>query len=352
MHVPVGRKNSLASPGPGPSLGLASPVWGFGLGLAILKPKPPQAGPKPGLPGRAGPWTSLRFTGGLLHIFVACGTRDFGRNIEQLITLHLREVIPGSLVYYFTVKRLKHAIADSGLQDLVSTLTSTNPKLAEVWDQFSRLAQKRVELLDAFCSTSVLLRTCDNTVCGQIRDKFSFRRCAGCQVFHYCSQACQIQDWKHGGHRGVCGSHRYLGLTARMSFKVGARERAFLRALLDRDYQEHRAYICALQVQFMVKHLCCVFFTSFDYQAGHVEIAVQAVDDLGVVRDVLDSAGAESQREIFFRFWVVPLRTNSPNITRGLRALAAEISEKNEALNVAEEVAALIRREIDVVEIH
>ncbi|KAJ7176219.1 hypothetical protein C8R43DRAFT_943016 [Mycena crocata] len=52
-------KNPPASLGPGPSLGLASPVWGFRLGLAILKPKPPQAEPKPGLPGRAGPWTSL-----------------------------------------------------------------------------------------------------------------------------------------------------------------------------------------------------------------------------------------------------------------------------------------------------
>ncbi|KAJ7110256.1 hypothetical protein C8R43DRAFT_962317 [Mycena crocata] len=60
-------KKFWASPGPGPSLGLASPGWGFGLGLETLKPKPHQAGPKPGLPGRAGPWTSLLPTDNYLH---------------------------------------------------------------------------------------------------------------------------------------------------------------------------------------------------------------------------------------------------------------------------------------------
>ncbi|KAJ7098455.1 hypothetical protein C8R43DRAFT_964243 [Mycena crocata] len=85
IHCYNGTKKPVASHGPSPSLGLASLVPGFGLGLSILKPKPPQAEPKPGLPGRGGPWTSLsrRAT----QILVAHGS-----NFQQLLVSQHQKV--------------------------------------------------------------------------------------------------------------------------------------------------------------------------------------------------------------------------------------------------------------------
>ena len=52
MCTLVGEISSL---GPGPILGPEARAQGLGPGLGYLKPKPGQAGLKPGLPGRAGP---------------------------------------------------------------------------------------------------------------------------------------------------------------------------------------------------------------------------------------------------------------------------------------------------------
>ncbi|KAJ7080563.1 hypothetical protein C8R43DRAFT_1143085 [Mycena crocata] len=102
-------KNSWASPGPGPSLGLASPGWGFGLGLEILKPKPHQAGPKPRLPGRAGPWTSLPGATVLPSLFFSllsqlhsrCNPIHLSRRKRDLKRDHAQRVFLTSLPSFF-----------------------------------------------------------------------------------------------------------------------------------------------------------------------------------------------------------------------------------------------------------
>ncbi|KAJ6475380.1 hypothetical protein C8R45DRAFT_935008 [Mycena sanguinolenta] len=55
----VQLKSAIESPGLSLSLGLEALSEGLGLGFRFLKPKPAQAGPKPGLPGQAGPLDSL-----------------------------------------------------------------------------------------------------------------------------------------------------------------------------------------------------------------------------------------------------------------------------------------------------
>ena len=53
---------TTSGPGLSLSLGLEALSESLGLGLRFLKPKPAQAGPKPGLPGQAGPLDSLALT--------------------------------------------------------------------------------------------------------------------------------------------------------------------------------------------------------------------------------------------------------------------------------------------------
>lgn len=36
-------------------------------------------------------------------------------------------------------------------------------------------------------------------------------KCANCQVAGYCNKACQIADWKHGGHKVACVSYARVG---------------------------------------------------------------------------------------------------------------------------------------------
>jgi hypothetical protein len=32
-----------------------------------------------------------------------------------------------------------------------------------------------------------------------------FKKCGACKNRYYCGKKCQIQDWKQGGHKGLCG---------------------------------------------------------------------------------------------------------------------------------------------------
>ncbi|KAJ6496337.1 hypothetical protein C8R45DRAFT_1132464 [Mycena sanguinolenta] len=81
----VQLKSAIESPGLSLSLGLEALSEGLGLGLRFLKPKPAQAGPKPGLPGQAGPLDSL--TASLSSLFwTRMDVRDVSENHSS--TLH------------------------------------------------------------------------------------------------------------------------------------------------------------------------------------------------------------------------------------------------------------------------
>eukprot|EP01045_Picozoa_sp_COSAG04_P026136 COSAG04_NODE_3568_length_2701_cov_1.525365_1_plen_277_part_10 len=41
-------------------------------------------------------------------------------------------------------------------------------------------------------------------VCSAAIKRDTDSRCAGCQAIYYCGRACQVQDWKHGGHKLAC----------------------------------------------------------------------------------------------------------------------------------------------------
>ncbi|KAJ6565856.1 hypothetical protein DFH09DRAFT_1472597 [Mycena vulgaris] len=238
-------------------------------------------------------------------------------------------------------------------------------------------ATPRLEQIEEIDGNSSSMRACDNSQCGDIRDKSELERCSGCLAFYYCSQTCQIHDWRLGGHRRSCRRYGYLGLTSRVKSALGARERAFLHALLDRDYK-HRLSICVQQVAFMVAHSDELFLTSFDYSLGAVNITVEsamaASDVMSVANSVVMSVAgpewtdtmrraAESEGRLqlhamripegtALRCWVVPLRASSGTTHRKLRDAAKQIGTGGKNIDVAGEVQAILQEKSGVLEIH
>ncbi|KAJ6551791.1 hypothetical protein B0H19DRAFT_1297649 [Mycena capillaripes] len=170
---------------------------------------------------------------------------------------------------------------------------------------------------------------CDNMTCTVMGDEAVFKRCIWNN--HYCSKQCQITDWRTG-HRSVCR----VSLTV-----VDRKESAFIRALVHRDYELHKAgTIYPQQVRFMAQFPDSSFFTLFGYTApsGRVRIEVQPVENLeSTIREawfdllsrVRDSEGPMELHVMMDTIGtlVLPMRTiNSSGVYDGMRRIAASLS--------------------------
>ncbi|KAJ6502931.1 hypothetical protein C8R47DRAFT_219394 [Mycena vitilis] len=117
----------------------------------------------------------------------------------------------------------------SKAEDLASTPAFQKSEISLAWQEFVSLAKERIQFLEE-ASAEVTLRACHNLECGNIQEKQHSRRCSGWKSFYYCSQACQVNDWQHGGHRKACYPYGRIGLTSHMKSAVISRERSLLRA--------------------------------------------------------------------------------------------------------------------------
>ena len=89
----------------------------------------------------------------------------------------------------------------------------------------SILNDENREIIDSNCSQPFQLvawknlmrqnkRICDR--CWACTRYLVTRTCKGCKQRHYCSQQCQLQDWKVYGHRNVCSQKRSNQYTMKM----------------------------------------------------------------------------------------------------------------------------------------
>ncbi|KAJ7438366.1 hypothetical protein B0H11DRAFT_2254649 [Mycena galericulata] len=288
-------------------------------------------------------WLGTALQSGLLRVIVICATAKYGVRIHRHFRFLLCRIIPTAFLYYHNVVQLEIALAD--IDDLVSADTFRESKIFGDWETFVAVAEERIEVLsDLEGGEYMACKACDNLKCNKIAAKTDFWRCSGCQVFYYCCQDCQVADWKQGGHRTACRQYRSLSLNEPET-NLFTREREFLRALIQRDYQSSITSICADQIAFMAAHPASeddVFITLFDYFANPVKIEIHSATDSPLAA-ILLSIGEEwtdmvarakrsdgrlhlhvvrafQSREII-RYWVVPLRTETANIRDGLRDL-------------------------------
>ncbi|KAJ7253269.1 hypothetical protein C8J57DRAFT_1349356 [Mycena rebaudengoi] len=118
----------------------------------------------------------------------------------------LVELIYVSLVYYRIPAAIYAALRE--IDVLGNSAAFKASKIYQKWQALVDLRQKRLAVVKIFdFPRYVPLKACDNLQCAIISDRTRFRRCSGCLCFYYCSQECQIIDWRVGGHQEACNAY-------------------------------------------------------------------------------------------------------------------------------------------------
>ncbi|KAF7368349.1 hypothetical protein MVEN_00156500 [Mycena venus] len=116
-------------------------------------------------------------------------------------------------------------------------------------------------------------------------------RRSACQTMYYCSAACQLVDWRAGGHKTKCASLRtsceqsffssypILMKIADHADPFSSRKLSFMRFILHDDYLAHRCEVFCRQIGFMKQNPGGDFYTLFWYTEGKVDIDVHAIGE-------------------------------------------------------------------------
>ncbi|KAJ7062791.1 hypothetical protein C8F01DRAFT_1135262 [Mycena amicta] len=173
------------------------------------------------------------------------------------------------------------------LDHLADELTAYKKILAEnsgwqpsdTWIEFVTVAEERLALISGF-DLSAVSKACDNIQCGLIARKNQFKRCSECQDAYYCSEGCQLADWKRGDHRKVCHKRQSLGLA-----RHGLRQRCYVRALIQQDYKRHKSFIYRAYFDLVLANPeldMGRFCTRFDYSNFRANVTVEpsGLDDI------------------------------------------------------------------------
>ncbi|KAJ6548426.1 hypothetical protein B0H19DRAFT_1237297 [Mycena capillaripes] len=270
---------------------------------------------------------------GLLRAIVSCSA-DYPRMNKVNGML---QQLPEATIHYYALRAIRNGMKE--VEDIVSGAEFMASPMWDDWKKFADLVSERGAIQDR-CDSGVcaLLRACDNLVCGAIREKNTFKRCAGCLRHYYCSEACQRSDWYAGGHRQHCRT--FCDCKTRLS----TRAQTFIRTLLHTDYLAQKPTILLLQVEFLAAHPNQPFYVGFDYTDGRAVVGVYALEDSGgpwgVPRDQCNNehlmrAERGRQHMVLHRVFVstgeahymrwYPLRMTSSVLATGVRRLAREL---------------------------
>ncbi|KAF7350641.1 MYND-type domain-containing protein [Mycena sanguinolenta] len=307
---------------------------------------------------------------GLLRALVISAQCPFADGVDQkYYKLHFTLLLPFSLVYHRFVSTLLTALDE--ITELICTPTFQQCAIYDTWKEFLSLALARLEVLAAFDSerASRNVKACDNLQCSKIDAKTAFRRCSGCQCFYYCSPLCQTTDWRHGGHREACMSYGKLLLSAKNDADSNARQRSFLRALVQHDYDKARGRLLYQQTLFMNAYPDKAFLTIHDYTDDLPKLETRSgtiFDEVegftGIEWNSILSRAAASGGKMGIhvaaiydphgtRRFVIPLRAQSSRVHDRQQQLAAETWDKK---FVSDELCALLNscEDADVTEVH
>ncbi|KAJ7675526.1 hypothetical protein B0H17DRAFT_1080622 [Mycena rosella] len=303
----------------------------------------------------------------ILRALINCAHHKRHSHIQPFLTV----VLPPSLLYYPVISALDRALAD--VADLLETESFKTCEVYEQWDKFVSLANERLDVFHSYNSgENPSMRACDNMKCSEMGVKSEFNRCGGCQCVYYCSEACQRLDWREG-HRKACDSHGTLYLSANDS-QLTTVERSFLRAVVHHDSQKEKAQLLIQQLGFMSAYPGQDFLVLYNYTRGAVKFSVQPLNGAptkerfngaeweDIVSRMVRSGGRMRLDAIAmpgtadFRYYAIPLRTNTPAVHEGLRKLARELPADQESWDndlLAKRLTPLMYHEDpDVLEVH
>ncbi|KAJ7057294.1 hypothetical protein C8F01DRAFT_1307389 [Mycena amicta] len=280
---------------------------------------------------------------GLLPLIVAHGRappRGEGPISRSLLFI-LSPVLLESTVFYSVLAQLRISLEELGNID---PAVFTDGEVGKMWGYFVKLVRGRLEVVKLYEAGGLTkLRACDNLKCSAIREAGQIQRCSGCQSAYYCSQACQKTDYKSGKHREICSTLR----SRRDDYcaAVGDEDRAFLRALVNYEYDKMRMELAVGLVGIMSMHPQCTPYLVFDFSHGSCSIQIQHSLDEELSKELeIDvkrreghdgrmemhvvgiRAGRAVETEETTRWMLMPLRSSSAELHDALRWVAQSIT--------------------------
>ncbi|KAJ7698989.1 hypothetical protein B0H17DRAFT_1196581 [Mycena rosella] len=239
---------------------------------------------------------------------------------ESKITLPscLPHILPPSLAFYAVLSETEKGLLE--VADIVSGQEFQRSAVLGEWKKFTDLAHQRLGVLRSFNSRiQPSLKACDNIECDELREKDTFRRCAGCLAVYYCSDACQTFDWQHGVHRQTCKSYQTLRLG------------------------QHSAELPLIEiysriVRFMNANPATRLVVLFDYTRGSVRITVEpfrpGVEVGHLEHGVATSFSRAGRIELHMMKlgvgdsppWLIPLRRNNTRVYDSVQDIVRKLS--------------------------
>ncbi|KAF7335542.1 MYND-type domain-containing protein [Mycena venus] len=253
-------------------------------------------------------------------------TNDSLRSILSWIELYT--------VYQSVLSSLELAFIE--VKDLQSAQGFTRSPLFYPWSLLWDTAQRRITILKYYESDDYISqKACDSLQCGNIYRKRDLMRCSFCRRQYYCSRRCQTADW-NDDHRDACP--RLSALNQQDPEKMSARNRSFLRALIDAEYKENQEAILLWQLDFMNEHpdeIPCLLFdftrvTSLGFMRAsdlgdkwpdEVARAARGNGRIQLHVACIPGYGVATQRRM------VPMQSSSGALSDGLKGLKRELDE-------------------------
>ncbi|KAJ7453291.1 hypothetical protein B0H11DRAFT_2071734 [Mycena galericulata] len=283
---------------------------------------------------------------GLLSTLVACGLRDYSLFANAL--RRTLDTLSTSLVYRTVLMQVWIAIRFKG-EDYWDTYRAS--ELSECWLIFSSLIAQRLEVLSVYEGVDT-----DQLQCGSISTKTDFRRCSRCQMAHYCSESCQIHDWKSGMHRESCPE---LQVLRRSYSDVTPRDRSFLRAVMHREYIGIRKALISGLLDFArvrPDETPCILF---DFTRPACEVTITPADNLDGLANFaaqVRASGGRMQLHMMkvvegdqTRRWIFPLRSSTADVMEAIQKI---LRDKPIAGGFEERRRLIAIGDLDIVEIH
>ncbi|KAF7325187.1 MYND-type domain-containing protein [Mycena kentingensis (nom. inval.)] len=146
------------------------------------------------------------------------------------------------------------------LKEIASTdAFRASRKVAEYWTTVSAILDTRLPLLERADRGDADLgprKMCDNLQCARVGPQTDFKRCAGCKMLSYCSEACQKTDWSIGKHKTGCEALKSLYLH-QATTDLSPVDRDFIRILLDADFARMGGAISTATMETITDHPKC-----------------------------------------------------------------------------------------------
>ncbi|KAJ7478726.1 hypothetical protein B0H11DRAFT_2028458 [Mycena galericulata] len=292
---------------------------------------------------------------GLLSTLVACGLREhslFANALRRTL-----DTLSTSLVYRTVLMQVYIALPFTGEEDWDTTYRAS--ELSECWSKFGGLIAERLKVLNAYEGVGyVSHRACDNVECGAISTKTDFRRCSRCQMAHYCSESCQIHDWKYGMHRESC---QELQALRRSYSDVSPRDRSFLRAVMHDEYIGIREALLPGLLNFARvrpdETPCILFdFTRPDVACDVTISPAGNLDGFANFAAQVRASGGRMQLHMMkvveggqTRRWIFPLRSSTADVMEALQNI---LRDKPMAGGFEERRRLTAIGDFDILEIH